>query len=177
LLWRYPPRRIEAEALRDSILSSSGKLHYEMGGPGFDFFNQRGGLTDYVPKETFEKDGWRRMIYAHKIRMVSVDIFGAFDCPDAGQMKPNRPRSITPVQSLGLLNSPFVNRQAAFFAERLRAEAGDDRGEQIARAFAIAFSRQASPAESKRLAALADDHGLEQVCRVIFNSSEFAFLQ
>ena len=92
-------------------------------------------------------------------------------------MKPNRPRSITPVQSLGLLNSPFVNRQAAFFAERLRAEAGDDRGEQIARAFAIAFSRQASPAESKRLAALADDHGLEQVCRVIFNSSEFAFLQ
>jgi len=177
LLWRYPPRRIEAEALRDSILNASGKLHFEMGGPGFDFFNQRGGLSDYLPKETFEKDGWRRMIYAHKIRMVSVDIFGAFDCPDAGQMKPNRPRSITPVQSLGLLNSPFVNRQAAFFAERLRAEAGDDRGEQIARAFAIAFSRQASPAERKRLAALADDHGLEQVCRVIFNSSEFTFLQ
>ena len=177
LLWRYPPRRIEAEALRDSILSASGKLHFEMGGPGFDFFNQRGGLTDYLPKETFEEAGWRRMIYAHKVRLVSVDIFGAFDCPDAGQMKPNRPRSITPVQSLGLLNSPFVNRQAAFFAERLRSEAGDDRGEQIARAFAIAFSRQASPAESKRLAALADDHGLEQVCRVIFNSSEFAFLQ
>ena len=73
-----------------------------MGGPGFDFFNQRGGLSDYVPNETFEEDGWRRMIYAHKVRMISVDIFGAFDCPDAGQMKPNRPRSTTPC-NLGLL--------------------------------------------------------------------------
>ena len=177
LLWRYPPRRIEAEALRDSILSASGKLNLEMGGPGFDFFNQRGGLSDYVPKETFEEEGWRRMIYAHKVRMISVDIFGAFDCPDAGQMKPNRPRSTTPVQSLGFFNSPFVNRQSAFFAERLRQEAGDDRGAQIDRAFAIAFARKASPAERQRLSALADDHGLEQVCRVIFNSSEFAFLQ
>ena len=177
LLWRYPPRRLEAEALRDSILSASGKLNFEMGGPGFDFFNQRGGLSDYMPKETFEENGWRRMIYAHKVRMISVDIFGAFDCPDAGQMKPSRARSITPVQSLSLLNSPFVNRQSAFFAERLRREAGNDSREQVDRAFAIAFSRNASPAERKRLAALADDHGLEQVCRLIFNSSEFAFLR
>ncbi len=177
LLWRYPPRRIEAEALRDSILNASGKLNFKMGGPGFDFFNQRGGLSDYVPNETFEEDGWRRMIYAHKVRMISVDIFGAFDCPDAGQMKPNRPRSTTPVQSLGFFNSPFVNRQAEFFADRIRQEAGDDRYAQVDRAFSIAFSRPASPTERERLAALANDHGLEQVCRVIFNSSEFAFLQ
>ena len=117
------------------------------------------------------------MIYAHKVRMISVDIFGAFDCPDAGQMKPNRPRSITPVQSLGLFNSPFVNRQAAFFAERLLEEAGEDSGAQIDRAFAITYSRLPSPTERERLVALADEHGLEQVCRAIFNSSEFAFLQ
>ncbi len=48
LLWRYPPRRLEAEAIRDSILSVSGKLNLQTGGPGFDFFNQRGGLSDYV---------------------------------------------------------------------------------------------------------------------------------
>ena len=116
LLWRFPPRRLEAEAIRDSILSVSGNLNLKTGGPGFDFFNQRGGLSDYVPKETFSEDGWRRMIYAHKVRMISVDIFGAFDCPDAGQMKPSRTRSITPVQSLGLLNSPFANRQARLFS-------------------------------------------------------------
>ncbi len=177
LLWRYPPRRIEAEALRDSILSASGQLNLKMGGPGFDFFNQRGGLSDYVPKETFGENGWRRMIYAHKVRMISVDIFGAFDCPDAGQMKPNRPRSITPIQSLGLFNSPFVNRQSGFFAERLRREAGDDLNQQIDHAFAIAYSRDPSPEERKRLVPLARQHGLEQVCRVLFNSSEFAFIQ
>ena len=92
-------------------------------------------------------------------------------------MKPNRPRSITPVQSLGLFNSPFVNRQAAFFAERLQEEVGEDTGAQIDRAFAIAYSRPASPVERERLTALANNHGLEQVCRAIFNSSEFAFLQ
>ncbi|MDA0348578.1 MAG: PSD1 and planctomycete cytochrome C domain-containing protein [Verrucomicrobia bacterium] len=177
LLWRFPPRRLEAEALRDSILSVSGKLNFEMGGQGFDFFNQRGGLSDYLPKETFDESGWRRMIYAHKVRMISVDIFGAFDCPEAGQMKPNRTRSITPVQSLGLLNSPFVNRQAAYFAERLYQEVGDNLDAQIDRAFSLALSRPPSLNERQQLIALAEDHGLEQVCRAIFNTSEFAFLQ
>lgn len=177
LLWRYPPRRMEAEALRDSILSVSGKLNLKMGGRGFDFFNLRGGLSDYLPKETFEKDGWRRMVYAHKVRMISVDIFGSFDCPDAGQMKPSRTRSITPVQSLGLLNSPFANRQAAFFADRLRAEAGSKPAAQIDRGFALAYSRDPSPAERSHLVALAGEHGLESVCRALFNTSEFAFIQ
>ena len=177
LVWRYPPRRLEAEALRDSILRVSGKLNFEMGGPGFDFFDKRGGLSDYKLKETFEESGWRRMIYAHKVRMISVGIFGAFDCPDAGQMKPNRTRSITPVQSLGLLNSPFVNRQAAFFAERLHQEAGDSLGAQIDRAFELAFSRPPSPDEGRQLSALAEAHGLEQACRAILNTSEFAYIQ
>ena len=177
LLWRYPPRRLEAEALRDSILCVSGQLNLSMGGPGFDFFNQRGGLSDYQPKESFDEEGWRRMIYAHKVRMIGVDIFGAFDCPDAGQMKPRRTRSVTPIQALGLLNSPFVNRQAAFFAERLRLEAGPDLSAQLDLAFALAYSRQPTPVERNRLMTLAADYGLEQVCRAILNSSEFAFIQ
>ncbi len=176
-LWRYPPRRLEAEAIRDSILSISGKLNLEMGGAGFDFFNQRGGLSDYHPKETFQDDGFRRMIYAHKVRMISVEIFGAFDCPDAGQMKPRRTQSVTPIQALGLFNSPFVNRQAAFLAERLRREVGDELVAQLDRAFALAYSRRPTTVEQGRLLALAQEHGLEQVCRVIFNTSEFAFIQ
>ena len=177
LLWRYPPRRLEAEAIRDSILSVSGKLNLEMGGPGFNLFNHRGGLADFVPKETFDEAGWRRMIYAHKVRMVSIDVFGAFDCPDAGQMQPSRTRSITPIQSLGLLNSPFVNRQATFFASRLYREAGDNAPDQIDHAFALVFSRPPSPLERERLTVLAESHGLEQVCRALFNTSEFAFIQ
>lgn len=177
LLWRFPPRRLEAEAIRDSILSVSGKLNLKMGGAGFDFFNQRGGLADYQPKLTFQDDGFRRMIYAHKVRMISVDILGAFDCPDAGQMKPSRTQSITPIQALGLFNSPFVNHQAALWAERIRSEVGGDLATQVDRAVALAYSRRPTAHERQRLVSLARDHGLEQVCRVIFNTSEFAFIQ
>jgi mono/diheme cytochrome c family protein len=177
LLWRFPPRRLEAEAIRDSLLAVSGKLNFETGGPGFNLFDRRGGLSDYTALETFGADGWRRMIYAHKIRMQAVDIFGAFDCPDGGQMTPERTRSITPLQSLSLFNSPFVNRQAVFFAERLRSEVGDEPASQIDRALELALSRAPEQDERELLMQLAADHGLEQACRVIFNMSEFVFLR
>lgn len=176
LVWRFPPRRIEAEAIRDSILQASGRLNLEMGGRGFDFFRQRGGLADYQPIESFDPDGWRRMIYAHKIRMQSVDIFGAFDCPDAGQMKPRRTQSITPLQSLSLLNSPFVNRQAGFFAARVRREVGMQIPRQIDRAFEIALGRNATHDERQKLTPLIRDEGLSQLCRVLLNTSEFLYL-
>ncbi len=176
-LWRFPPRRLEAEAIRDSILKVSGKLNLKTGGPGFDFFDQRGGLSDYTAHQTFDRAGWRRMIYAHKIRMQAIDIFGAFDCPDGGQMKPLRTRSITPLQSLSLLNSPFANRQAGFFADRIRGLSNSVFERQIDHAFRIAFSRLPNPEEHTFMAAVAQEHGLEQACRAIFNTSEFVFLQ
>ena len=175
-LWRFPSRRVEAEAIRDSILFVSGKLNLKSGGRGFDFFNQRGGLSDYHPKETFKAEGWRRMIYAHKVRMQAVDIFGAFDCPDAGQMKPRRTRSITPLQSLSLLNSPFANRQAGFFAGRVRREAGNDAAAQVKHAFRLATSREPNARELATLKSLANQHGLEQACRVLFNTSSFLMI-
>tara|TARA_B100001123_G_scaffold142594_1_gene165758 strand:+ start:2113 stop:4521 length:2409 start_codon:yes stop_codon:yes gene_type:complete len=176
LLWRYPPRRMEAEAIRDTMLFVSGKLNLKTGGRGFDFFNQRGGLSDYHPKETFETDGWRRMIYSHKVRMQAVDIFGAFDCPDAGQMKPRRTRSITPLQSLSLLNSPFAIRQSDFFAERVKKEAGEGLKAQIEYAFILACSRQPELREYNALYQLAIKHGLDQACRVLFNTSSFLMI-
>ena len=177
LLWRYPPRRLEAEAIRDSILAASGKLSFEMGGPGFDLFKQRGGLSDYTAIETFDSSGWRRMIYAHKIRMQSVDIFGAFDCPDAGQMKPKRTQSITPTQSFGLFNSPLIIRQAGFFADRIRSEVGEETVDQVDRAFVIALSRRPSDSERSRMIELVEAEGLPQLCRVLMNTSEFIYIQ
>ena len=153
------------------------KLNRSMYGRGFDFFNQRGGLSDYRPKTEFGQDGSRRMVYAHKIRMQSVDVFGAFDCPDAGQMTPRRNRSITPLQSLSMLNSPFVNRQAQFFAKRVESLAGGNPDAAIKAVFELAFGRPPSAEEAGAMLQLADQHGLEQVCRVVFNTSEFVFLQ
>jgi len=177
LLWRFPPRRLDAESLRDSILQVSGKLNPKMGGPGFDFFNQKGGLSDYIAKETFDANGWRRMIYATRIRMQAVDIFGAFDCPDSGQMRPNRPRSITPIQALSLLNSPFVNRQANFMAERVQTVAGNQLDHQVSLAVELVFSRRPTEEEKSMLSELAMVHGIGQVCRVLINSNEFLFLR
>ncbi|MGI9474833.1 MAG: PSD1 and planctomycete cytochrome C domain-containing protein [Rubripirellula sp.] len=176
LLWRFPPRRMEAEAIRDSILQASGKLNLKTGGPGFDLFQQRGGLSGYDAIETFEEAGWRRMIYAHKIRMQSVDIFGAFDCPDAGQMKPKRTQSITPTQSLSLLNSPFINRQAEHFAERIVSETSTSVDAQTRRAFEIALSRPPSDIEQEKASELVERFGLSQLCRVLFNTSEFLYI-
>ncbi|WP_436715128.1 DUF1553 domain-containing protein [Roseiconus lacunae] len=180
LLWRFPPRRIDAETIRDSMLMISGKLNRTKGGKGFDFFNRRGGLSDYHPKETFDESGWRRMIYAHKIRMQSIDIFGSFDCPDAGQMTPRRNESVTPLQALGLFNSKFVMRQAAYFASRLQPDdvsAERSLAEVVDEAWQIVFSRHPQPEELELVVKLADQHGIEQVCRVLFNSSEFLYLK
>ena len=176
LLWRFPPRRMEAEAIRDTILQTSGKLNLSAGGPGFSLFKQRGGLSGYDSLEVFDETGWRRMIYAHKIRMQSVDIFGAFDCPDAGQMKPKRTRSITPTQALSLFNSPFVNRQAQFFADRINKESDATTESQIQSAFQIALSRQPTSAEQQALETLVAEQGLTQLCRVLMNTSEFVYI-
>jgi mono/diheme cytochrome c family protein len=176
LLWRFPPRRLDAEAIRDSILRVSGALNPRRAGPGFDLFNQRGGLTDYIPRESRDSTHWRRMIYATKVRMKPVDIFGAFDCPDAGQMAPRRPRSITPLQALGLMNSEFVNQQAEIFAASVRAQAGPSMGDQVERAFRRALGRSPAGNELKPLEELGTRHGLVQVCRVLFNANEFVFV-
>ena len=95
LLWRFPSRRLESEAIRDCMLSVSGNLNLKMGGPGFNFFKTRGGLSGFPPLKQFGPNEFRRMIYAHKIRMEPVPVFGAFDCPDAGQPMPKRSQSTT----------------------------------------------------------------------------------
>src|SRR5439155_24047838 len=140
LLWQYPPRRLEAEAIRDAILAVSGALDRRMGGPGFDLFEPNDNYVKvYTPKRTFGPAEWRRLVYQTRPRMRPDGTFGAVDCPDAGQTAPTRTRSTTPLQALNLLNSPFVTQQAELFAERLRRGVGDDAGAQGDRGFALAF--------------------------------------
>ena len=176
LLWRFPSRRLEAEAIRDSILFVSGNLNLEAGGPGFSFFRSRGGLTGFPPVTKFTQREFRRMIYQHKIRMEPVPIFGAFDAPDAGQTMPRRKQSTTAIQALNLFNSPFVNDQATAFANRITKEIGDDTGQQITHAFQFAFGRSPNSVEAKAAIATAEAHGLATLCRVLLNSNEFLFI-
>lgn len=176
LLWRYPARRLDAETIRDSMLAVSGRLNLKMGGPGYNLFDQRGGLSGFTPVESFSGDGLRRMIYSHKVRRERDAVFGAFDCPDAGQSTARRRESMTPIQALNLFNSRFALDQADAFAARVQAEAGDDAGRQIRRAYQLALNREPDEAEVADAQAEVAEHGLAPLCRALFNSNEFVFL-
>jgi hypothetical protein len=177
LLWRFPPRRLEAEAIRDTILSVSGNLDTTCGGPSFHLHNvDRENVYHYHPKEEFGPGESRRMIYAYKVRMEQDGIFGAFDCPDGSLVMPRRSVSTTPLQALNLYNSRFILQQAEKFAERLRAEAGPDPAAQVRRAWQLAFDRAPARAEIAEAAHFAGEQGLPALCRAVLNANEFLFI-
>jgi hypothetical protein len=177
LLWRYPPRRLEAEALRDAVLSVGGKLDTTMYGPGFDLFEPNANYVRvYTPKKVFGPAEFRRMVYQHKPRMQLDDTFGAFDCPDAGQIAPRRNVSTTPLQALNLLNSGFMLQQAGYLAERAEADAGKDVPARVKRVFALAFQRPPSDKELAAASKLVAEHGLAALCRAVLNANEFVFI-
>lgn len=179
LLWRFPPKRLEAEVLRDAILATSGQLDRRMNGSGFDLFEPNANYVrvfnskqEFVPSTDF-----RRMVYSHKHRMQLDDTFGTFDCPDGGQVAPKRNSSNTPLQALNLLNSRFLVQQAELFATRVRSEVRDDAASQAATAIQLAFSRTASPEELVSARELLQAHGLTALCRALLNANEFLFVR
>jgi mono/diheme cytochrome c family protein len=177
LLWRFPPRRLEAETLRDSILAVSGNLDRTMGGPSFFLHDvDRENVYHYRPKEEFGPEESRRMVYAFKVRMEQDGIFGAFDCPDGSLVVPRRSVSTTPLQALNLFNSRFILRQSDVFAERLRREAGSDPASQVHRAWLLAFGRTPDAVEAGDAVAFIRAEGLVALCRALLNANEFLFL-
>jgi hypothetical protein len=177
LLWRFPPRRMEAEAIRDSILATSGKLDLAMGGPGYSFFEANDNYVRvYNPRREWPPETFRRMVYGTIVRQRPDGVFGVFDCPDAGQIAPKRSASTTPLQALNLLNSSFMMQQAEFFAKRLQNEAGSDAKIQVRRAFALAFQRKPDRAEIAAATKLIQSDGLHVFCRALLNANEFLYV-
>jgi hypothetical protein len=175
LLWRYPSRRLEAEAIRDAMLAVSGNLNLKMGGPGFDLFESNNNYVKvYNSRSDFGPEEWRRMVYQAKPRMQLESTFGGFDCPDAGQIAPRRTTSTTPLQALSLLNSAFVLQQAETFAQRVQRESPADG--QVARAFVLAFGRDPRRDELAAATELVEKHGLAALCRSLLNASEFIYV-
>jgi len=176
-LWRFPPRRLEAEAIRDSILFLSGALDTRMGGAGFPGFEvQAENVRHYFPLKEFGPQHWRRMIYMTKVRQEKDAVFGVFDCPDASQVVDKRSRSTTPLQALNLFNSTFVLQQCAILSTRMKTEHPGSVKDQVRFAITMAFGRHPKADEIQEAVAFVNENGLEQFCRAIMNSNEFVFV-
>jgi hypothetical protein len=91
-------------------------------------------------------------------------------------LTPKRNITLTALQALATLNNQFVVRQCEHFAERLAKESSD-LPTQIKLAYQLALQRSPTKEESEELIRYARKHGLANVCRLIFNSSEFLFVE
>ncbi len=169
LLWRWPPRRLEAEAIRDALLAVSGELDHTIGGPSASADDQ----------------SLRRSLYLFQKREAPPAHQALFDGP-FGMTESCGRRAVTtvPLQPLYLLNSDFSIGRARAFAARVAAAAGNDRGRQIIAAFATALGRVPDDAEramALRFFAGADETAavpaLVRFCQALMNTNEFVYLE
>ncbi|MDV6029397.1 MAG: DUF1553 domain-containing protein [Phycisphaera sp. RhM] len=177
LLWRQNRQRIEAEAIRDAVLFVSGKLNDRRGGPGFEDFQYQDAYAPIYTYTTADRpELWRRSIYRFIVRTTPDRFLTTLDCPDPANLTPKRITTTTPLQSLALFNNDFMLRQARYFAQRIRREAGDDPAAQVQHAFALALGRQPSSQEIQLATEFVKRQGLFALCRSLFNLNEFVYV-
>lgn len=183
--WRMPVRRLEAEAIRDSLLSVAGTLNLQMGGPPV-----YPPIDPSLRADTFQgpnwhdgEDGpstWRRSVYVKVKRSTLLPQLEVFDCPEITYTVAQRNVTTTPLQALMLLNDPLILRQAGLFAERIKRECGDDRHKQIDRAYRLAFARPPTQKEALLNETFLSDksrpNALQDFCQAIFNLNEFVYV-
>jgi hypothetical protein len=177
LLWRKSPQRLEAEALRDTLLQLAGELQGTLYGPGFyDFETHIRNSQFYELRDPAGPTFQRKSIYRTWVRSGRSPFLDVFDCPDPSTKTPQRAVTTTPLQALSLLNNSFVLRVADQFADRVAREAGPEVGDQVHRAFDLALGRPPDAAEHQLCSALVREHGLHELCRVLCNSSELLYV-
>lgn len=175
LFWRFPPRRVEAEVLRDSILAIAGTLNRKIGGPSYRIHNVKKRFQQWTVVDNHGPHTWRRMLYQERMRGIDDRMFSAFDFPDCGQIRGKRPVSTTPLQALNLMNGKLISIQSAKLAERIMREA-DDKAVQVDEVFERILGRPPSSEERNACLELVGADGLEALARTLFNTNEFAFL-
>ena len=178
LLWRFAPRRLEGEAVRDAMLAVSGELNRVVGGPSFrpfkvTVFNSHFYTLTDPPGPEYN----RRTVYRMSVNSAKAPLLDAFDCPDPSVKMPRRSTTTTPLQALALMNNSFVLRQAKHFAERVQREAVGEAAAQVAWAYRLALGRKPVAEEAERAARLVREHGLDGLCWALLNSSEFLYLK
>jgi len=152
-LWRFPLRRLEGEAIRDIILSASGQLNLEAGGPPFFPAIPKALRESYRAGKweltTEEPSNWRRGIYSYWKRGLKYPMFEVHDQPDPNVTCERRNTTTVPTQALTLSNNEFVLIQARYFAKRVVRDAGDGTEKQIQTLYRVALSRAPDEEELK----------------------------
>lgn len=198
-LWRMPYRRLDVEPLCDSMLSASGQLNRQMGGPSMYPFVPRQALEGHsdpnaIWKAFDERDASRRTVYAFIKRSMVVPMLEVLDLCDTTRSAAQRNVTSVAPQALALLNGDFVNRQSEHFAQRLEREAGTDRRAQIGLAWRLTLCREPAEKEIAAMLQFLDEAArhtkvgeankpgelgphlaLVQMCRALFNLNEFAY--
>jgi hypothetical protein len=178
LLWRFAPHRLEAEALRDAMLAVAGKLNPAAGGPSFrPFETKEFNATFYFPQDKEGPEFDRRTVYRMNINSGKDPMLEAFDCPEPSIKTPKRGVTTTPLQALSLMNSSFVQRQAAQLASRIQTEAHGQTRPAIALAYAYCFGRNPTPSELDRAQSTAQASDLKTVCWALLNATEFLYVR
>ena len=190
LLSHLPLRRLEAEAVRDSILAVSGQLNLAMYGPAIFPQIPDAALEANTDKQSIWKassttDAARRTIYVYIKRGLVVPMLEVLDLCDTVSSTGRRQITTVAPQALTLFNGEFVNEQARHFAARLAREAGNDPVKGLDLAFRLALARLPTESERNQMSQFirmdgsgdgaGESTGLIQMCRVIFNLNEFVY--
>jgi hypothetical protein len=180
LLWRMNRRKLEAEAVRDSLLAASGRLDLAMGGPSFqDFVVERPEHSphyEYRLHDPEDPKSHRRSVYRFLVRSQPQPLMTALDCADPSISVDRRNETLNALQALALMNNRLGVTLARHFAARLEREAPGGNVERIRLGFRLALGRTPSPEELETLAEHAQRHGLPSACRLLFNLNEFVFV-
>jgi hypothetical protein len=181
LLWHAPRRRLEAEEIRDAMLSAAGTLNPKAGGPSVvvpvdpDLVQLL-----YDPKQwtvtTDAAEHDRRSIYLLVKRNLHLPFLEVFDQPDAATSCPRRPSSTHALQALELLNGPTAHRLAGVFAQRLEREVGSDPVRQVERAYLLATGRAPTPRERELAVKFLAKQPLTEFALAVFNLSAFLYV-
>ena len=178
-------RRLEGEAIRDSVLAVSGSLNRKAGGPPvrvpieqevYDLIFTEYEADNLWPLPKDRSEIYRRSLYLLNKRTVRLPLFANFDQPDTMTSCAQRPVSTHALQSLSMLNSDFMTEQSSTLAARLRREAKSPVA-QVRQAYQLAVARPPSPAEVALANKFFRNGGtLQDFCLALLNRSEFLYI-
>lgn len=181
-LWRFHPRRLSAEEVRDAMLAVSGRLNPRAGGPSVmvpvdpSLVNLLYKPSQWQVTEPITEHD-RRSIYLFAKRNLRLPFLETFDAPAAQSSCSRRESSTHAPQALELLNGDLSNNLARALADRVRAESGGDLGIAVDRTFRLALGRGPSESERETSLRFLREQPLEEFTLAVFNLNGFLYVR